>query len=184
MSSIERADTRLGITNQRETTLCWSRTTGQPLCNAIVWDDARTNGVVRDFEKKLDEEGIDIDEEDEDVSLPPRKDGDMTKEELGVGTGTEEAAFGSHGEIKGGGGSDTLGKAMEGLGLAGRGKPTGSGRKRMGKEGLVDMYVFSLETHRDFPRMSSLNLQYWYPTFHLLFSDQASVDDRSPRGGT
>lgn len=68
----------------------------------------------------------------------------MTKEELGVGTGTEEAAFGSHGEIKVGGGSDTLGKAMEGLGLAGRGKPTGSGRKRMGKEGLVDMWVSSL----------------------------------------
>lgn len=131
-----------GITNQRETTLCWSRTTGQPLCNAVVWDDARTNGVVRDFEKKLDEEGIDIDDEDEDVSLPARKDGDVTKEELGVGTGTEEAAFGDQGKIQDvseGAGSETLGKAMEGLGLAGRGKPKASGRKRMGKEGLVDM---------------------------------------------
>lgn len=63
----------------------------------------------------------------------------MTKEELGVGTGKEEAAFGDQGKIAGGGGSDMLGKAMEGLGLAGRGKPATSGRKRMGKEGLVDM---------------------------------------------
>ena len=27
----------LGITNQRETTLVWSRKTGKPVCNAIVW---------------------------------------------------------------------------------------------------------------------------------------------------
>lgn len=32
----------LGITNQRETTLVWSRSTGQPLYNAIVWLDNRT----------------------------------------------------------------------------------------------------------------------------------------------
>lgn len=31
-----------GITNQRETTVAWSRTTGKPLYNAIVWSDART----------------------------------------------------------------------------------------------------------------------------------------------
>ena len=32
----------VGITNQRETTLVWSRTTGQPIHNAIVWQDRRT----------------------------------------------------------------------------------------------------------------------------------------------
>ncbi|MFZ1470253.1 MAG: glycerol kinase GlpK [Paracoccaceae bacterium] len=32
----------LGITNQRETTLLWDRATGQPLHNAIVWQDRRT----------------------------------------------------------------------------------------------------------------------------------------------
>ncbi|MBU7600145.1 glycerol kinase GlpK [Streptomyces sp. P38-E01] len=39
-----RADglTALGITNQRETTLLWDRATGQPVHNAIVWQDTRT----------------------------------------------------------------------------------------------------------------------------------------------
>ena len=32
----------IGITNQRETTLLWDRATGQPLANAIVWQDRRT----------------------------------------------------------------------------------------------------------------------------------------------
>jgi glycerol kinase len=32
----------IGITNQRETTLVWSRRTGQPIHNAIVWQDRRT----------------------------------------------------------------------------------------------------------------------------------------------
>ncbi len=32
----------IGITNQRETTLVWSRETGEPICNAIVWQDRRT----------------------------------------------------------------------------------------------------------------------------------------------
>lgn len=35
----------IGITNQRETTVAWNRTTGQPLCNAIVWQDRRTAGL-------------------------------------------------------------------------------------------------------------------------------------------
>jgi glycerol kinase len=33
----------IGITNQRETTLVWNRTTGRPVCNAIVWQDRRTS---------------------------------------------------------------------------------------------------------------------------------------------
>src|SRR6478672_7086629 len=32
----------IGITNQRETTLVWNRTTGEPICNAIVWHARRT----------------------------------------------------------------------------------------------------------------------------------------------
>ena len=31
----------IGITNQRETTIVWDRDTGEPLCNAVVWCDAR-----------------------------------------------------------------------------------------------------------------------------------------------
>ena len=33
----------IGITNQRETTLVWERTTGRPISNAIVWQDRRTS---------------------------------------------------------------------------------------------------------------------------------------------
>src|SRR5262245_36080456 len=32
----------IGITNQRETTLIWDKTTGRPIHNAIVWQDRRT----------------------------------------------------------------------------------------------------------------------------------------------
>jgi glycerol kinase len=32
----------VGITNQRETTVLWDRSTGQPVSNAIVWQDTRT----------------------------------------------------------------------------------------------------------------------------------------------
>jgi len=32
----------IGITNQRETTLVWDRATGEPIANAIVWQDRRT----------------------------------------------------------------------------------------------------------------------------------------------
>lgn len=32
----------VGISNQRETTVVWSRSTGRPIANAIVWQDART----------------------------------------------------------------------------------------------------------------------------------------------
>lgn len=35
----------VGITNQRETTVCWDRRTGCPLYNAIVWLDNRTGCV-------------------------------------------------------------------------------------------------------------------------------------------
>ena len=35
----------IGITNQRETTLLWNRATGEPLANAIVWQDRRTSAA-------------------------------------------------------------------------------------------------------------------------------------------
>src|SRR5918997_5650323 len=35
----------LGITNQRETTIVWDRATGEPLYNAIVWQDTRTDAI-------------------------------------------------------------------------------------------------------------------------------------------
>ncbi|MGN6084720.1 glycerol kinase GlpK [Trinickia sp.] len=35
----------IGITNQRETTIVWDRETGQPIYNAIVWQDRRTAGL-------------------------------------------------------------------------------------------------------------------------------------------
>jgi len=36
----------VGITNQRETTVVWDRATGQPIYNAIVWQDTRTQPIV------------------------------------------------------------------------------------------------------------------------------------------
>ena len=37
----------VGLTNQRETTLLWSRETGKPVGNAIVWQDVRTADLCR-----------------------------------------------------------------------------------------------------------------------------------------
>lgn len=39
----------IGIANQRETTIVWNRHTGQPACNAIVWQDTRTQPLVDRF---------------------------------------------------------------------------------------------------------------------------------------
>ncbi len=57
----------IGITNQRETTIIWNRETGEPVCNAIVWQDRRTAGFcdelkARGLEKKFSEKtGLVID---------------------------------------------------------------------------------------------------------------------------
>lgn len=50
----------LGITNQRETAFVWSRKTGKPLCNAIVWDDSRTKNLVAHYEHILHNKGLEI----------------------------------------------------------------------------------------------------------------------------
>ena len=36
----------IGITQQRETTIVWDRTSGQPVYNAIVWQDTRTKSII------------------------------------------------------------------------------------------------------------------------------------------
>lgn len=43
----------LGLTNQRETTVLWNRTTGRPYYNAIVWQDTRTDRIAA----ALDQDG-------------------------------------------------------------------------------------------------------------------------------
>ncbi|MBI2407465.1 MAG: glycerol kinase GlpK [Gemmatimonadetes bacterium] len=42
----------IGITNQRETTVVWDRETGQPIANAIVWQDRRTAPACDALRKK------------------------------------------------------------------------------------------------------------------------------------
>jgi glycerol kinase len=46
----------VGITNQRETTVIWDRSTGEPIHNAIVWQDTRTGSLVREL---AGDEGVD-----------------------------------------------------------------------------------------------------------------------------
>ena len=41
----------IGITNQRETTLAWSKTTGEPLYNALVWQDTRTQDICNELKE-------------------------------------------------------------------------------------------------------------------------------------
>ncbi|WP_293925936.1 glycerol kinase GlpK [Sphingobacterium sp. UBA6320] len=42
----------IGITNQRETTIVWDRITGEPIYNAIVWQDRRTADYCKNIEKQ------------------------------------------------------------------------------------------------------------------------------------
>ena len=39
----------IGITNQRETTVVWDRSTGQPIHNALVWQDTRTDQICNEL---------------------------------------------------------------------------------------------------------------------------------------
>lgn len=45
----------IGITNQRETTVLWDRKTGEPVYNAIVWQDRRTAAACNALKAKGDE---------------------------------------------------------------------------------------------------------------------------------
>jgi glycerol kinase len=42
----------VGITNQRETTLLWDKKTGEPLHNALVWQDTRVDQLVSHYAKR------------------------------------------------------------------------------------------------------------------------------------
>jgi len=137
----------IGITNQRETVVCWDKTTGKPLCKTVVWDDARTVGVVREFQKKLDEEGLPFGENEEDE-----------REKEANGQANEGSYFGSKKENAEDGAEALAEKLKNGLGVneqakkeagADDGLPTptvisdvaisGGKRRRKGKEALVDM---------------------------------------------
>lgn len=54
----------VGVTNQRETTVVWDRVTGEPVYNAIVWQDIRTNEICKELageegqQKWLDRTGL------------------------------------------------------------------------------------------------------------------------------
>jgi glycerol kinase len=56
----------VGITNQRETTLVWDKTTGEPVYNAIVWQDTRTDRICQ----QLGELGGGADRYKDRVGLP------------------------------------------------------------------------------------------------------------------
>ena len=39
----------VGITNQRETAMVWDKNTGEPVYNAIVWQDTRTDKICKEL---------------------------------------------------------------------------------------------------------------------------------------
>ncbi|MDX1690311.1 MAG: glycerol kinase GlpK [Acidimicrobiia bacterium] len=43
----------VGITNQRETTVLWDRQTGEPVANAIVWQDTRTDELCKQLGREV-----------------------------------------------------------------------------------------------------------------------------------
>ncbi|XP_004590675.1 glycerol kinase 2 [Ochotona princeps] len=43
----------IGVSNQRETTIMWDKRTGEPLYNAVVWLDLRTQSTVETLSKKI-----------------------------------------------------------------------------------------------------------------------------------
>ncbi|MFI9240170.1 glycerol kinase GlpK [Streptomyces cinnamoneus] len=53
-AGITAADVKaIGITNQRETTLMWDKTTGEPVYNAIVWQDTRTDALCKELGRNV-----------------------------------------------------------------------------------------------------------------------------------
>jgi glycerol kinase len=48
----------IGITNQRETTLVWDKYTGEPIHNAIVWQDRRTASICDEMKANGEEEYV------------------------------------------------------------------------------------------------------------------------------
>ncbi|AKK11708.1 glycerol kinase GlpK [Corynebacterium uterequi] len=58
----------VGITNQRETTIVWDKNTGEPVYNAIVWQDSRTAGFIREL---AEDGGVDRFQKDTGLRLSP-----------------------------------------------------------------------------------------------------------------
>ncbi|CAM5343349.1 Glycerol kinase [Streptomyces xanthochromogenes] len=53
-AGITSADVKaIGITNQRETTLMWDKNTGEPVHNALVWQDTRTDALCRELGRNV-----------------------------------------------------------------------------------------------------------------------------------
>ncbi len=50
----------IGITNQRETTIIWEKSTGKPVYNAIVWQDRRTAAFCDELKAKGHDETIQV----------------------------------------------------------------------------------------------------------------------------
>ncbi|KAF3395435.1 Glycerol kinase [Talaromyces pinophilus] len=48
----------IGITNQRETTVVWDSETGEPLHNAVVWTDTRSQAIVSDLKSRKGAEDL------------------------------------------------------------------------------------------------------------------------------
>ena len=63
--SIDQLDS-IGITNQRETTLAWRKSTAEPLHNALVWQDTRTQNIcdelkgLSELEESFNKTGLPI----------------------------------------------------------------------------------------------------------------------------
>jgi glycerol kinase len=50
LDKVKAADiSAVGVTNQRETTVVWERSTGRPVYNAIVWQDTRTDQICNEL---------------------------------------------------------------------------------------------------------------------------------------
>lgn len=149
----------IGITNQRETTLAWDKKTGKPLCRAMVWDDARTVAMVRDYQKRLDEEGIPVGDDERD--LLSRTPGSGAHHENGATNGFSDAVDRVAVKLTNGlkidktsekdNASATNGKkTTDGLAtptVATDDAISGGKRRRKGKDALVDITGLPLSTY-------------------------------------
>ncbi|KAL3316820.1 hypothetical protein Ciccas_004529 [Cichlidogyrus casuarinus] len=54
LSQIDQSIMAVGITNQRESTIAWSKSSGKPFYNAIIWCDSRTCDLVKLFLTRYD----------------------------------------------------------------------------------------------------------------------------------
>ncbi|MYX09112.1 glycerol kinase, partial [Streptomyces sp. SID8375] len=52
-AGITRGLRAIGVTNQRETTVLWDKKTGEPVHNAIVWQDTRTDALCKELGRNV-----------------------------------------------------------------------------------------------------------------------------------